>query len=616
MRKIISLLLIITVLTCSSFSTFATESNNDNIDSSILSNQNLLDYLKEGNGKLLTSSDNYAYITFIQNFKSDALSLSALKATDTLIDTGYEPDKEKYMEILINIIATYDIDNANTISEQKQYDNLKTLKDYAMDFTKMGANAVSVMAENNPAVSKLETSISTAVNRLSVLKENTNNWIEGLSNLETIIQDYSNHDEFLKLIEQNSKGDLKAAAKTLRTSMQNTIEIKLDTYNKISDKNFKNYEELFFSDIFFAAVKQTSEYEADDSLHFFVDCGEGIISKINLGKDSWELGTMIGTLVGNTVVGGENLINRLLETMALYDISEILKNELLEKENSFLANYKNKTAAEYINDYILFSQYLLGCRIRGEYCMYSIVANDSGLLSWFNKKSAAEAKQWYVDKSKKILNVQKKLKKISVKDSNATRYKAYYNKVQEYESTYGVGSANKESEYSSYMTGLCFIKLVDFLQDGQEELLLVYQTMTDSEYEMYRSYHFEIWNYENGEMVLLDSGEPFGTDGGVYHVYLTKVNNKIYLITGGTDSFGYYYYHGYSNNNFGIVKKIIWEEGDNGYICSIDGKSVTYDTLEAEQKKWFDPAIEYDLSLDCNKILDQNKQTKNFLSEH
>lgn len=120
-----------------------------------------------------------------------------------------------------------------------------------------------------------------------------------------------------------------------------------------------------------------------------------------MGKDSWELGTMIGTLVGNTVVGGENLTNRLLETMALYDISEILKNELLETENRFLAHYKNKTATKYVNDYILFSQYLLDCRIRGEYYMYSIVANDAGLLSWFNKKTADETKQWYIDKSKK-----------------------------------------------------------------------------------------------------------------------------------------------------------------------------------------------------------------------
>lgn len=79
-----------------------------------------------------------------------------------------------------------------------------------------------------------------------------------------------------------------------------------------------------------------------------------------------------------------------------------------------------------------------------------------------------------------------------MKDTNNTRYKAYYKKIQEYESTYGVREVNKESEYSSYMTGLCFIKLVDFLQDGQEELLLVYQTMTNSEYGMYGSYRLEI----------------------------------------------------------------------------------------------------------------------------
>ena len=46
--------------------------------------------------------------------------------------------------------------------------------------------------------------------------------------------------------------------------------------------------------------------------------------------------------------------------------------------------------------------------MRGEYCMYSIVANDAGLLSWFNKKSAEEAEQWYYDSCELLQSTQKK----------------------------------------------------------------------------------------------------------------------------------------------------------------------------------------------------------------
>lgn len=418
-KKIIAVVLAIIMMFSTIITVFA-----ENKDSNKFSSQygeNLLEYLQSDDAKRLILRTNYGYMSFVENFNSDVLSLYLLNMADLLIDSGAKPDKEKYMEVLINIIATYDLDNADDISKQKQLDNLKGIEDYAMDCAKIGAKAVSVMAGTSPATTELENAISTAVDGMSVLIDNTENWISALSNLETVVQDYSAHYEFLELIENNSNdNNLKDAAATLRDGMSKAMKIKLDTYSDISNKNFQNYEAFFFSDVFFEVVKQTAEYEADEALSFFVDSGDSIVSSVDVLGDSWELGTMIGTLVGNVVAGGENLINRVLEMMAIYDVSVILQKSLIDTQNNFLSNIGNEEEESYFNKYMSFSQYLIGCRIRGEYCLYSIVANDAGLLNWFNKESAEEAKEWYDNKAEKIINIQNNLLSIEGTSTDET----------------------------------------------------------------------------------------------------------------------------------------------------------------------------------------------------
>ena len=124
----------------------------------------------------------------------------------------------------------------------------------------MEKEAISIVIGNNSTASQLESSIATAIDGLAVLAENTANWIEALSDLETIIQDYEKYDEFLELIEENGNGELKEAATTLRRGMSEAIEIKLNTYAEISNKNFDKYSEFFFTDVLFTIIKQTPQY--------------------------------------------------------------------------------------------------------------------------------------------------------------------------------------------------------------------------------------------------------------------------------------------------------------------------------------------------------------------
>lgn len=300
---------------------------------------NMLEYIQGYNDDLLLYRKNYGYMAFVEKFQSDWVSLYFLEMSDIFAKTGSEPNKEKYMEVLLNIIATYDLDNATTISEQYSLDNIKGFKDYALDFMEMGEEAISVVIGNSPTASQFETSIATAINGLSVLAGNTDNWINAISDLETIVQNYEKYDGFLKLIEEKGDGELKEAAVMLRKGMSEALEIKLSTYAEISNENFKEYSEFFFSDIFFEILKQTPQYNLDENIKFFVDCGDSIVTKAGTLKSSWNLGVMIGKLVGNVAVGGENVINRLLEMMALHDISVIIQEEIIDLSSEFIEKY-------------------------------------------------------------------------------------------------------------------------------------------------------------------------------------------------------------------------------------------------------------------------------------
>ena len=450
MKRMISILIVIVTVLAAGVPGKA-DSTKASIANSA-SGERLFEYLQGENGKLLTLRSNYGYMTFIEDFKSDVLSLYLLEMTDMLIDTGAEPDKEKYMEVLVNIIATYDMDCADDITKQRSLDNLKELKDYAMDCVEMGKNAVSVMSGSSETTSELETALSTAVDGIGVLADNTDNWIDALSNLETIVQDYSDHDAFLKLVEDNSEGELKEASQTLQSGMKKALEIKLETYQDISKENFENYEEFFFSDIFFDAVKETPQYADDETLKYFVDTGDDLFSKLGTLGSAWDLGKMVGTLVGNVAVGGENLINRVLEMMALYDISLILQDETLSAGTEFLSSLGTEKEEALVNEYVTYSQYLIDCRIRGEYCLYSIVAKDSGLLSWFNKESAEEAWDWYEEKTEKILTIQNQLVEIITAETSE-ELSMYIGDFEQMYSVVGGNSASERGDHEEWMIG-------------------------------------------------------------------------------------------------------------------------------------------------------------------
>ena len=412
MKRILSLMLLIALIyTLCPISAYAGEDMTDSQINQVT--QNMMNHISNRNYTLLVDNKYRQYPNFIGKLYSDTYITATMELINELIDSGslLDIEEDKYIEVLINIMAISEHDNASDMSIQNQQDNLKTFQDYAMDIAEMGANTVAVLS-GNASLGKLGDNLSTAISGLDKLAENTDNWIDALSDLETILQNYEKHEVFLTAIENGSEGTLKQAAAKLKNAMSTAMKIKLDTYTEISNENFKNYSEFFFEDVFFKALKNTQEYASDDAFAFFVDGGNSIVEKIGFLNASWELGKQIGTLAGNLAVGGEDLINRVREIKVATDIRRALSKSMLNQVMQYTTDYSSHTAQEILYDeiqqYVTLSEYMINCDMRGEYCMYSIVANDAGLLSWFNKGSAEEAEQWYYDSCELLESIQKK----------------------------------------------------------------------------------------------------------------------------------------------------------------------------------------------------------------
>lgn len=191
-----------------------------------------------------------------------------------------------------------------------------------------------------------------------------------------------------------------------------------------------------------------------------------------------------------------------------------------------------------------------------------------------------------------------KLGKIEMEKIIDKSYSRYRQLIEQYEDTYGLADIdykNFSGSYStSWMTGLCYLELIDFDNNGIEELLLVYKkTRQDNSEVDYVGfdYIFEVWGYEQDNIHLLDSGELYGNDGAGKTLILTRYNDNTYIKTGSADSFDYNYYHGYKvNGDFGIAREALMDEeireNSGYYTYKINGAVVSQEEWDKTEEEW------------------------------
>lgn len=101
-------------------------------------------YFDKWDWRFLLKSNLYAYKVFSADFKSCEVSLREIKVGNIFMKSGTSPSKQKYQEVLTNIIFTYDFNTSEKISEQYKLDKLKSGKDYLIDAKDIIVDAVSI----------------------------------------------------------------------------------------------------------------------------------------------------------------------------------------------------------------------------------------------------------------------------------------------------------------------------------------------------------------------------------------------------------------------------------------------------------------------------------------
>jgi hypothetical protein len=373
-------------------------------------------FMTNSSYKMLVESGNYSYMKMIPDYRSNILEQYFSEMSSRLLQENAAPDVNDYVYALTNVITLYDKDIAQVTAELIKMDKMNTMGDYAGDLIELATDIYGVYGGLYRDVDSLAQGIETAVDAVSLLSDNTENWIETMSNLETILQDYTEYDEFLELIEMEGEGDLKIAASMMRTSMQNAMDIKLKAYAELSDKNFDNYTEFFFNDVLYEVAKQTDIYENDDLFQFFIDACDSVENGEFVVFDSFDVGIDIGHLIGNIVVGSDNMKSRMLEMEALYDISSILQSKVIEEASPFIQAYYGEGSNPYTEELINYCNALIACRYRGEYCILNMLVNDSGLLSWMNIKSFDAINEWYKSVVNTLSGIKSQIPVISYAD--------------------------------------------------------------------------------------------------------------------------------------------------------------------------------------------------------
>ena len=137
-----------------------------------------------------------------------------------------------------------------------------------------------------------------------------------------------------------------------------------------------------------------------------------------------------------------------------------------------------------------------------------------------------------------------------------TIYESYKNIVQTYEDKYGKADTMGIGDSLYTMTGVCFISLIDFDNNGAEELVLVHKN-TDSDHK----YTINVWEYQNNQAELIHSGDICqGGDVGSLGIEFTEYNGQTYLISGFMGGVINIQYYGFADGEFKTVRNIYREE--------------------------------------------------------
>lgn len=377
-------------------------------------------FFDDGSHAQLIDCPQAVYMEYAEQLRS---TFKGILATGTLgfLYEGFnckekiEPNKDRYKEVLLNIIRTYEEENATALTQQNQMDDKKSLEDYLHDVADMGLDWLDIGATNielKTGKEALPENISIAVSVINQIPKDSEDWVKSAGTLKTTLQLYEKYDIFLRAVEKNSTGELKEAASELRADQTQVVNAHLQTFGSLAFDSAEDYAKLFISGIW---------------VEDWINCLDARFPKVrNLinktfirfsGQPSGltgyqifqaaKLGVDIGKLSGNLLVNAEDILSYVVEIKAVHDISIALETEMEAIMGRFQANNSGITKTDAQN-YIEYGNYLISCRIRGQYCMTAIYLHPT-IIPICSEEDAKNAESLYNGLSNNLLDIKKKL---------------------------------------------------------------------------------------------------------------------------------------------------------------------------------------------------------------
>ena len=275
-------------------------------------------FLDDGNHNQLVNCPDAVYMEYAEQLRTDSW-YSFLMGTLGVIYEGLnwknkiEPDKELYKQALLNIIRTYEEENAEMIRQNNLPNDKKEFDSYLHDVTDTTIDWLDAVdwLKIIGAPKELHDAINLALSMINELLKDGDEIINAISTLKTTVQNYEKHKTFLQLVAAQSEGELQLAATELSVGLTEVMKVRLLSYADLVKNSAEDYAKLFVCELF-----------AED----FFDSLEKAIGK-HIGKITYfqafkavKVGIDIGKLLGNLTMNAEDVLSYIVEIKAIYDI--------------------------------------------------------------------------------------------------------------------------------------------------------------------------------------------------------------------------------------------------------------------------------------------------------
>ena len=371
LRKIVALVVgIVLEIANIPIQTYAQESNElytdtqkEQIYSRYMSNEGMFE-------TLFCDNKAVGYLSMTEKIESNSAISWTINMSSQIL--GEDLDKKDYAEILANLVTMQEGDFAEQVEQQEEFDDVKDLGDYAGDIADiaMGSvNSAKVMEEISPI-------IDAATDGKEVIIES----IEQAKYYQTSLQSYTQTEYFLEAINQYAEIEgLRSAAKDLLYANEKLLEKRLEYVTDCAENLGKYEADFFVNHLSVALLKSTDIYQADETVKWFVDCGEDLMSSVSSVINAGELAFRATMLAGDIGFGTSNMFNRYQEMKVVADVANALIRAIHKIEIS--ADYQEIDTIENVQEKCKYYKALLITHARGEYLVYQLLMNDAGFVS-------------------------------------------------------------------------------------------------------------------------------------------------------------------------------------------------------------------------------------------